>query len=322
MKAIVQDTYGLPDVLRLDDIDRPRIGRHDVLVRVQAAGVGPDAWHLMTGRPYLVRLAFGIRAPRNPVRGADLAGVVDAVGPGVTRLRPGDEVFGIGEGTLAEYARAPEAKLAPKPANLTFEQAAAVPISGLTALQALRDHAKVQPGQSVLVVGAAGGVGTLAVQLAKAFGAEVTGVCSTAKISLVRSLGADHVIDYTRDDPTAGTHRYDVVLDIAGARPLKDLRRVLTPRGTLVIIGGEGGGRWFGPLGRFLQAALRSPFTGPRLRGFVSTENHEDLLVLREHAEAGRLTPVVGRVFPLDQAADAVRHVAAGHARGKIVVSV
>ena len=272
MKAIVQDTYGSTDVLRLRDIDQPEIAADEVLVRVHAAGVDRGVWHLMTGMPYPIRLAgYGLRAPKTPVPGSDLAGVVEAAGSGVTRFRPGDEVFGIGKGTFAEYARAREDQLAPKPANLTFEQAAAVAISGVTALQAVRDHGRVRPGQEVLVIGASGGVGTFAVQLAKICGAEVTAVCSTTKMDLVRSLGADHVVDYTRDNFAAGEQRYDVILDIGGNATLSRLRRALTPRGTLVIVGGETGGRWLGGYDRQLRALLLSPFVGQPLGTFVSS---------------------------------------------------
>jgi len=240
MKAIVQNTYGSPEALEFRDIDKPEIADDEVLVRVHAAGVGRDVWHIMTGLPYPIRLAgYGLRAPKNPVIGSDVAGVVEAIGKNVTRFQPGDEVFGIGKGSYAEYARALEDKLAPRPANLTFEQAAVVAISGLTALQGLRDHGQVRPGQEVLVIGASGGVGTYAVQLAKAFGAHVTGVCSTTKVDMVRSIGADHVINYTRDDFAEGDQRYDLILDVGGNSSLARLRRALAPRGTLVIVGGE-----------------------------------------------------------------------------------
>ena len=253
MKAIVRDIYGPPDVLELRDIDKPEVADDEVLVSVRAAGVGRDVWHVMTGLPYPIRLAgFGFRAPKNPVIGSDVAGVVEEVGKNVTRFQPGDEVFGIGKGAYAEYVCAREDKLAPKPANLTFEQAAVVAISGSTALQALRDHGRVEPGQEVLIIGASGGVGTYAVQLAKAFGAQVTGVCSTTKVEMVRSIGADHVIDYTRDDFAGGDQRYDLILDIGGNSSLARLRRALTPRGTLVITGGETDGRL---LGGFAHAA-------------------------------------------------------------------
>jgi len=323
MKAIVQDAYGSTDVLELRDIDTPAIADDEVLVRVHAAGVDRGVWHVMTGLPYPIRLAgYGLRAPKNPVPGSDLAGVVESVGKDVTRFQPGDEVFGIGKGSFAEFARAPENKLAPKPANLTFEQAATVAISGLTALQGLRDRGRVGPGQKVLIIGASGGVGTYAVQLAKTFGAEVTGVCSTAKVDLVRSLGADHVVDYTQDDFADGSSRYDVILDIGGNTSLARLRRALTPRGTLVITGGETDGRWLGGTDRQVRALMLSPFVGQTLGTFISSENHEDLLVLRELIEAGKVTPAIDRSFALGEAPEAVRYVSEGHARGKVVVVV
>jgi len=323
MKAIVQDTYGSTDVLELRDIDKPEIADDEVLVRVHAAGVDRGVWHLMTGLAYPIRLAgYGLRAPKTPVPGTDLAGVVEAVGNDVTTFQPGDEVFGIGKGAFAEYARAPESKLAPKPANLTFEQAAVVAISGLPALQGLRDKGRVEPGQKVLIIGASGGVGTYAVQLAKAFGAEVTGVCSTTKVDMVRSIGADHVIDYTRDDFADGRQRYDVILDIGGNSSLARLRRALTPRGTLVIVGGEGGGRWLGGLDRQLRALLLSRFVGQKLRTFISKENHEDLIVLKELIESGKITPVIDRTYPLTEVPQAIRYLEQGHARGKVVITV
>ena len=323
MQAIVQDTYGSADVLRPADLDRPQIADDEVLVQVHAAGVDRGVLHLTTGLPYPVRLAgYGLRAPKNPVPGMDLAGVVVAVGTGVTRFQPGDEVFGIGRGTFAEYARALESKLAPKPANLTFEQAGVVAISGLTAVQAVRDQAKVQPGQRVLVIGASGGVGTYAVQLAKAYGARVTAVCSTTKTDLVRSIGADEVIDYTRDDFADSDDRYDVIIDIGGSSPLSRLRRALTPKGTLVMVGGETGGRWVGGYDRQLRAPLVSLFVSQKLRTFICSENHEDLLVLKELIEAGKATPVIDRSYPLSEAPKAIRYVEEGHARGKVVITV
>jgi NADPH:quinone reductase-like Zn-dependent oxidoreductase len=322
MQAIVQDAYGPPDVLELREIDRPVPKDNEVLVRVHAAGLDPGVWHLMTGLPYLVRLAFGPRRPKAPVRGTDVAGRVEAVGGKVTRVRPGDAVFGTCTGAFAEFACAREDRVAPKPANLSFEQAATVPVSACAALHALRDQGRVRPGQHVLVIGAAGGVGTFAVQLAKAFGAEVTGVCSTTKVDLVRSLGADHVVDYTRDDLADGERRYELVLDIAGSRPLSQLRRALTPKGTLVIVGGEGGGRWFGGTDRLLRALLLSPFVGQRLRGLFSTERREDLETLRELIEAGKVTPVVDRTYPLREVPEAIRRLEHEHARGKVAVTV
>jgi NADPH:quinone reductase-like Zn-dependent oxidoreductase len=323
MMAIVQDAYGSPDVLELREIDKPRSAEDEVLVRVHAAGVDQGVWHLMAGLPYLVRIAgVGLRAPKNPVRGYDVAGRVEAVGENATRFKPGDEVFGTCRGSFAEYAAARADRLALKPANLTFEQAAAVPISGYAALQAVRDRGKVRAGQRVLIIGAGGGVGTFAVQLAKAFGAEVTGVCSTTKMELVRSIGADHVIDYTREDFVDGPNRYDVILDIAGNRSLSQLRRVLAAEGTLVIVGGEGGGRWLGGIDRQLRAHVLSPFVRQKLGTWISTEREEDLETLRELIEAGEIAPVVDRTYPLSEVPDAIRYLRKGHARGKVVITV
>lgn len=322
MKAMTRESYGPASVLHLDDIDVPVVGDDGVLVRVRAAGVGPDVWHLMTGRPYLFRMmGIGLRRPRDPVVGSDVAGTVEAVGKNVTRFQPGDEVFGVCDGALAEYASARADKLAPKPANLTFEEAAAVPVSACAALHGLRDAGGVREGQRVLVVGASGGVGTFAVQIAKAFGAEVTGVCSEAKADLVRSIGADHVIDYTREDFTDGTQRYDLILDTAGRRPLLHLRRALTPRGTLVIVGGEGGGRWLAGFQRMvLWAPLLSLFVGQRLRGLMSSESREDLLFLKDLIEAGKVTPVISKTYPLNEAPKALGDAEEGHGLGKKVI--
>jgi NADPH:quinone reductase-like Zn-dependent oxidoreductase len=323
MKAIVRDTYGSPEVLELREIAMPKIADEEVLVHVHAAGVGRDVWHIMTGLPYPIRLAgYGFRAPKNPVIGSDMAGVVEALGKNVTRFQPGDEVFGIGKGSYAEYVCAREDKLAPKPTNLTFEQAAVVAIMGSTALQALRDHGKVRPGQELLIIGASGGVGTYAVQIAKAFGANVTGVCSTTKVEMVRSIGADHVIDYTQEDFAEGDQRYDLILDIGGNSSLSRLRRALASRGTLVIVGGEGGGRWLGGTDRQLRAMMLSPFVGQKLGTFVNKENHEDMLVLKELIEAGKVTPIIDRTYPLAEVPEAIRYLEEGHARGKVVISV
>jgi NADPH:quinone reductase-like Zn-dependent oxidoreductase len=323
MKAIVQDIYGSPDVLELRDIDRPGIGDHDVLVRVHAAGVGAAVWHLMTGLPYLVRISgYGFRKPGIRVPGSDVAGFVERVGKNVTRFQTGDQVFGEGEGTFAEYARAPEEKLVAMPENLTFEQAAAVPDSAHTALQGLRDVAKIEPGQQVLIIGAGGGVGSFAVQIAKAWGAEVTGVCSTSKMELVHSIGADHTIDYTREDFADGRRHYNVILDTAGRRSLSHLRRGLTPRGTLVIVGGEGGGRWLGGTDRQLRALALSPFLRQNLRTFVSMPKNEGLVVLKELIEAGKITPVIDKTYPLGQAPQAITYWQEGHTRGKVVITV
>ncbi len=323
MRAMTQSEYGEVDVLRLDEVDVPEIGDDEVLVRVRAAGMDRGVWHLMTGLPYPVRLAgYGLRAPKTPIRGSDVAGTVEAVGSDVTTPRPGDEVFGIAEGSFAEFARARADKLAPKPSGLGFEQAAALPVSGLAALQAVRDHGGVRAGQTVLVVGASGGVGSFAVQIAKAYGAEVTGVASTGKVDLVRSLGADHVIDYTHEDFAASGRRYDVILDTGGNRSLADLRRVLARRGRLVIVGSETGGRWLGGTDRQLRAIALSPFVSQKLGTFISSENREDLLVLTELVESGRLAPAIERSFPLDEVPAAMRHMEAGRARGKVVVTV
>jgi NADPH:quinone reductase-like Zn-dependent oxidoreductase len=277
----------------------------------------------MTGLPYFVRLMPGFYKVRAGVRGRDVAGTVEAVGAKVTGLTPGDEVMGIAEGSFAELTIARPDKLVPKPAGLTFEQAAALPISGLTAVQAIRDVGKVQPGQRVLVIGAAGGVGSLTVQIAKAFGAEVTGVCSTSKVDLVREIGADEVIDYTREDFADGTRRWDVIVDTAGRRPLRKLRRALAPKGTLAIVGGEGGGRWTGGFFRqVLRGPLLSLFSGQAFRPVVSKEPHHDLVALRELVEAGTVTPVVGKTYPLVDAPEAIRELERGHARGKIVITV
>ena len=324
MRAIVNDTYGeAGDVLRLDDVAVPNIGDDEVLLRVHAAGVDRGVWHLMTGLPFPVRFAgYGVRAPKNPVRGREVAGRVEAVGKNVTTMTVGDEVFGVAEGSFAEYARARADKVAPKPATISFREAAASTISAMTALQAVRDHGRVQRGQHVLVFGASGGVGTFAVQIAKAFGAEVTAVCSTGKVDLVRSIGADHVIDYTQEGIAARNQRYDVILDIAGNRPLRQLRRALTPSGTLVITGGENGGRWIGGSDRQLRAILLSPFVGQRLATFICSENRADLITLAGLVESGQVTAVIDKTFPLRDAPAALEYMQRGHVRGKVVVDV
>ena len=322
MTAVERDTYGSADLLEVRTVERPTAAGDDVLVAVSAAGLDRGAWHVMTGRPYLMRIAgFGLRRPKNPGLGSELAGVVEAVGPDVAGLAPGDAVFGVGRASFAEYALARSGKLARMPANLTFVQAAAVPVSGLTALQALRDKGRIQTGQNVLIIGASGGVGTFAVQIAKAFGAEVTGVCSTAKTELVRSLGADHVIDYTAGDITEGNRRYDLVLDIGGNRSLTTLRRMLTSRGTLVIVGGEGGGRWFG-IGRQLRAIALSPFVRQRLGTLIASENSNDLDALRTMIEEGTVTPVIDRACSLPEIPDAMRDLKGGRVRGKVVAAI
>jgi NADPH:quinone reductase-like Zn-dependent oxidoreductase len=319
MKAITQDRYGSADVLQFKDVDMPVAGPDEVLVKVRAAAIDAGVWHLMTGEPYAVRMVLGLKRPKTPVRGRDLAGVVESVGANVNDFQPGDEVFGIANGTFAEYVVAKPAKLLPKPSNLSLEQAAAVPISGITALQAVRDTAKVRPGQRVLVIGAAGGVGTYIVQIAKAYGAEVTGVCSTTKTELVRSIGADHVIDYTKEQIPAG--RYDVIFDTAGNRKLSDLRRALTPKGMLALIGAENAGNWLG-MRRTFAAMLLSPFVSQQLRGVMSVERKKYIEAVAELIEAGKVTPVIDRTCALADVADAIKSLQAGHARGKTVVTV
>ena len=328
MRAIVQDAYGSPDVFRLAQISTPEIGDSQVLVRVHAAGLDRGTWHLMAGQPYLLRLAFGFRKPKNPVPGLDLAGTVVAVGSAVTRFSPGEEVYGTGHGSFAGYAAAPEDQLARKPRNLSFEQAAVVPVSALTALQALADVGRIQSGQQVLIIGASGGVGSYAVQLAKALGAVVTGVSSTAKLDLVRSLGADHVIDYTREDFTQGGQRYDLAFELAGSHSPSDIRRVLTPKGTLVLIGhGESDGRWIGPFARLIRALVLSRFVSQRIASYTAKPNYSsgpnkgDLATLKELIEAGKITPVIDRTYSLSETPEAIRYLEEGHARGKVVIT-
>jgi NADPH:quinone reductase-like Zn-dependent oxidoreductase len=322
MRAIVQDRYGPVDELRLAEIDRPEIAANEVLVRVLAAGMDRGTWHSMTGKPYLMRImGFGFRGPKNLVAGLDVAGTVVAVGSGVTRFKTGDEVFGISRGSFAEYAAAREDKLAHKPASLSFEQAAVVSISGGTAMQALR-LGRIEAGQTVLIVGASGGVGTYAVQLAKALGAEVTGVSSTAKLDLIRSIGADHVIDYTREDFADGEKRYDLILDIGGNSPLSRLRRALAPKGTLVIVGGEQGGNWTGGFGRQLRAVGLSPFVRQRLTMLSSKEHYTHIEAVSQFIETGQVTPIVDRTYSLAEVPDAMRHLEAGQVRGKIAITI
>jgi NADPH:quinone reductase-like Zn-dependent oxidoreductase len=324
MRAILQSEYGPrpEDVLRVGDLDAPAIEDDEVLVRVHAASVDRGTWHVMAGLPYPILLAgFGFRRPKSSNPGRSLAGIVDVVGPATAGFAVGDEVFGICAGSFAEYARVTTAKLALKPANLTFEQAAAVPISGLTALQAVRDHGRVTAGQRVLIIGASGGVGTFAVQIAKSFGAEVTGVCSATKVDMVRSLGADHVIDYTSEDFADGAP-YDVIIDIGGNARLRRLRGALTPKGTLVIAGGETDGRWLGGSDRQVRATLLSPFVGQKLGTFICSENASDLTVLRELIESGAVTAAVDRSYPLGEVPEAIRYMLDGHAQGKIVITV
>jgi NADPH:quinone reductase-like Zn-dependent oxidoreductase len=322
MRAVVRNRYGPPGkVLRVVQVAVPEVGAAEVLVRVRAAGVDRGVWHIVTGLPYPLRLAgFGFRAPKNPIVGGDLAGVVAAVGNSVTRFRVGDEVYGTGHGTFAEYARASESRLSPKPVTLTFEQAAAVPISGMTALQAVRDHGQAQSGQQVLVIGASGGVGSYAVQIAKAYGATVTGVASQAKLDLVRWLGAGAVLDYATDE--LPDRRYDVILDVGGNTAVARLRKALTRTGPLVIVGGETNGRMLGGVQRQLGATLLSPFVRQKLGTFVCKENATDLAVLTGLIDSGQVTPAVHRVLPLESAAEALELLLAGSVHGKLVLSV
>jgi NADPH:quinone reductase-like Zn-dependent oxidoreductase len=322
MRAIVQDAYGEADVLRLDRITRPEVSDREVLVRVHAAGLDRGTWHLMTGKPYLLRLAFGFRGPRNPVSGRDVAGTVAAVGPLVTRFAVGDEVYGIAPGSFAEYAVAREDKLAPKPANLRFAPAAVVPVSAAPARPAGAPPARLEAGQTVLVLGASGGVGSYAVQIARAYGAEVTAVASTAKLDFVRSLGADHVLDYTREDFASTGDRYDLVIDLAGNPSLTRLRRALTPSGTAVITGGEQGGNLAGGMGRPMRALVLSLFVRQRFANVVARERASDLERLTDLIEAGKVTPSLDRTYPLESAAEAMRQLAAGQVRGKVAIQI
>jgi NADPH:quinone reductase-like Zn-dependent oxidoreductase len=325
IRAIVQDHYGTvpEDVLRIAEVARPTIGADEVLVRVRAASVDRGTWHLMTGQPNLMRImGFGLRRPKQPNPGRCLAGTVEAVGRNATGFEQGDEIYGTAEGSFSDYACARAGRLALKPTNLTFQQAAAIPISGVTALQAVRDRADIHPGQKILIIGASGGVGTFAVQIAKAFGAEVTGVCSAGKMELVRRLGADHVIDYTREDFAESHQRYDAILDIGGNTRLSQLRRTLTPDGKLVIVGGETGGRWLGGFDRQLRAIMLSPFVSQKLGILGAKENSADLSVLRELVEAGRVTPAIDRSYPVGETAAAVRYQMEGRAQGKVVVTL
>jgi NADPH:quinone reductase-like Zn-dependent oxidoreductase len=327
MKAIIQERYGPPDVLKLRDIDTPLVKDHEVLVRVRAAAVNQADCYFMTGVPYIMRvvgsgMGFGLRGPKTRVRGRDVAGQVEAVGKDVTRFRPGDEVYGeIETGSFAEYTTVPESMLALKPANLTFEQAAAVPLSANTALQGLRDVGKIQPGQKVLIIGTSGGVGTFAVQIAKAFGAEVTGVCSTSNVELAHSLGADHVIDYTQEDFTQHREKYDLIFQAAGMHSPSECRRALTPTGTLVLSSGQGN-RWLGPLGRMARASILSLFVSQNLRVHAASPDKDDLAVLKELIEDGMITPAIDRTYPLSEAAEAIRYVQEGHAHAKVVIIV
>jgi NADPH:quinone reductase-like Zn-dependent oxidoreductase len=327
MRAIVQDRYGSPDVLELRELDEPAVSEHEVLVRVRAAAVNAYDWHVMRGDPYLARLAIGLRRPKAPIRGRDFAGRVEAVGREVTRFKPGDEVYGdlgTADGAFADYVSAPEDQVESKPSTLTFEQAAAAPLAGVTALMGLREVGRVQPGQRVLVNGASGGVGTFAVQLARAFGAEVTGVCSTRNLDLVRSLGADQVVDYTREDFTLEGRRQDLVLDLVGNRSLADLRRALTPGGTLVLSGGgvPGESRLLGPLTLIIEGRMLSRFARHRLLVLTAAPSRERLAALRGLVESGEVTPVIDRTYPLREAPEAIRYVEREHARAKVVITV
>ena len=324
MKAIIQDRYGPPEVLRLGEVDKPVAGDDEVLVRVHAASVNARDWHMMRGDPYAARLAMGFRGPKIKVRGTDFAGRVEAVGSAVTRFHTGDEVFGEVEGAFAEYLRVPAGLVEATPAGFTFEQAAAIPLAGNTALVGLRDLARVQPGQQVLINGASGGVGTFAVQIAKAYGASVTAVCSTRNVELVGSIGADHVVDYTREDFARGKERYDVVFDLVGNRSLADCRRALTPGGTLILSGGgvSEGGSLVGPIGLIVQGQLRSRFVSHRILVLSARPSQANLATLRELAETGKVTPVIDRRYPLSETAEAIRYLEGEHARAKVVLNV
>jgi NADPH:quinone reductase-like Zn-dependent oxidoreductase len=323
MKAIVYRCYGSPAVVKLEDIAKPIPPDDRVLVKVHAASVNPLDWHYMRGKPYVMRLMAGLGAPDDIRLGVDFAGTVEAVGKNVKRFKPGDEVFGGGDGAFAEYVSVREkGSLAPKPANLTFEQAAAVPVAAVTALQALRDKGNIQPGQKVLINGASGGVGTFAVQIAKAFGADVTGVCSTRNLAMVRSIGADHVIDYTREDFTQGSLRYDLIVDNVGTHSLLEYRRVLNPRGALVMVGGPNDGRWIGPLSGSIKAMLVAPFVSQKMVFILAQLKQDDLGTLRDLMQTGKLTPVIDRRYKLSETAEAIRYLEEGHARGKVVITL
>jgi NADPH:quinone reductase-like Zn-dependent oxidoreductase len=324
MKAIVRDRYGSPDVLQLKDVDRPVIDDDSMLVRVRAASINAYDWHMMRGLPFLARMGEGLRRPKNGAMGVDMAGQVEAVGKNVTEFRPGDEVFGARHGALAEYVSGTaKSALVPKPAGLTFEQAAAINMAGTTALQGLRDKGQLKQGQRVLINGASGGVGTFAVQIAKALGAHVTAVCSTRNVELVRSLGADEVIDYTKDDFTRSGQRYDLILDVAASRSLSDCRRVLGPSGALVVVGAAGSGRQMAPIvARLLAAAVSSRFSSQKMLPFLAHNSREDLMILKELIEAGKVRPVIDRTYPLSETAEAIRYLETGHARAKVVISV
>lgn len=325
MKAIVYCDYGTPDVLKLEDIAKPVPNDDQMLIRVHAASINPLDWHYMRGTPYIMRLGTGLRKPKSMRLGVDCAGTVEAVGKNITQFKPGDEVFGGKNGALAEYVCALENRsIVRKPANITFEQAASVGIAGVTALQGLRDAGKLQPGQKVLINGASGGVGTFAVQIAKSMGAEVTGVCSGRNADLVRSLGADHVIDYTKEDFTKGAQRYDLILDNVGTQPLLGFKRVLTPKGICVLIGGGGPdeGRWIGPVARPIKALLLSPFISQKMSMMMAELKNKDLITLGDLMQSGKVTPVIDRTYKLGQATEAMQYLEQGHARGKVVITL
>jgi len=323
VKAIVRERYGSPDVLELRDVDKPVLDDDSVLVKVRAASINAYDWHMMRGLPFLARMSEGLRKPKSIAMGVDVAGQVEAVGKNVTHLRPGDEVFGARSGALAEYVRgSAKSFLVPKPAGLTFEQAAAMPMAATTALQGLRDRGQLKAGQTVLINGAAGGVGTFAVQIAKAFGAHVTAVCSTRNVDMVRSIGADEVVDYTREDFTKRGQAYDLILDVAASRPLSECRRVLASNGTLVLVGAPDGRRMGPIVARILAMIVLSRFASQKLLPFLAKNNKEDLMFLKELVEAGRIRPVIDRTYPLSETAAAIRYLEEGHARGKIVITV
>jgi NADPH:quinone reductase-like Zn-dependent oxidoreductase len=326
VKAIVRDSYGSPDVLELTDIDKPEPADDEVLLRVHAASVNPADWHILRGIPYIARMQFGLRKPKDRILGCDVAGHIEAVGKDVTMLQPGEEIFGSpfmhGLGAFAEWVCISEDLLAPKPATLSFEQAAAVPLAALTALQALRDQGRIEPGHKVLIIGASGGVGTFAVQIAKSFDAEVSGVCSTRNMEMVRSLGADHVIDYTVEDFTQSGQKYGLIFQLAGTLSPSECRSALTSNGTLVISSGESEGRWIGPVERVIKALVLSPFVSQKMASFTVRPNREDLQLLKLFIEDGTLTPVIDRTYPLAQLPEAIRYLEEGHARGKIVITV
>ena len=322
MKAIVYTEYGPPEVLQFTEVAKPTPKDDEVLIRIHAASLNPLDWHFMRGSPYAMRIAAGLRRPKVTRLGVDVSGRLEAVGKNVKQFKPGDEVFGVCRGAFAEYGCASEDKLVLKPANVTFEQAAAVPVAAVTALQGLRDKGQLQRGQKVLINGAAGGVGTFAVQIAKVFGADVTGVCSTRNMDMVRSIGARHVVDYTKEDFTRSGQRYDLIFDIVGNHSLSDCRRALTPEGTLVLVGGPDKGRWLGPLTGVLKAVVMSWFVSQKLRPFLAHLNKDDLMVMRELLEAGKVTPVIDRTYPLSEVPDAIRYLEEGHARGKVVITI